>query len=282
MNKDNWILKAQEMSTRTTTYIAYNLQFAVLIAVFICSIFSIGGAGYGAYKQFSLHFDSVIIVWFLSLLLATLAELVAMYFFYIGLTALFSKKWVLGAVIVLIGLTSYYEVTYRYTSKGFGSVAQNNDNSEKINLTYYTAKDSLIKGFDIQIDSLKDVKQVYYVKLDSVMKVNGSNFYIAQYRMSASTLESEITGIAANKRDRLNELEHIYKADFETNKESLTELKTDNYNLALITLIGQPVLISLYCFLAFLTALDSKNIITQVISYDKNTQEVVIVDKKKV
>ena len=82
MNKDSWILKAQEMSTRTTTYIAYNLQFAVMAAIGICSIFSIAGAGYGAYKQFSLHFDYVVLVWFFSLLLATLAELVAMYFFY--------------------------------------------------------------------------------------------------------------------------------------------------------------------------------------------------------
>lgn len=285
-NESNYIMKSKDNVGRNTTYFAFISSRLLWPMAVLVNLISSVGCGFGAFFYFTSHIENLALNIILSALVALISETLSSWFYYQSFSAMFSKKYIIGSVFLVFASMVYFTITYQATTKGLVGISTSvgEIKEQSTYLTYQIEIDSTLNNYNAQLDSLKKQLNVYYVKQDSITKGYGKKYLYSDKQTTnklISLISSQITNLDAEKLDRLNELKQAKKQAIADNEIEKNINERASFNYAIITLVLVPIMYFLLILMNFLTALDSVNIITKVVSFDKNTQEVAIVEKKK-
>lgn len=282
MNNEKHIHEAAKVAGHSTTTITKALKWPLVVGIAILMILSIAACYYGAYSDMYAHFNNAFLSGTFAASISVLSEAVAGYFFFIAFSALVSynvnksdKNLLrIGIVTLAVAMAAYYGITYRYTSKGFVTVAANTDESDKINLTYSLKTDSIYKAYGTIIDSISRENKANYVKFDSLSGAGIVGLAVKNLNNRINRNASLITQYEAQKVDIIGDLQTERQKELLSNSEKLTAQQGNNFNLALITLFGTPLLIGLYCyFMMLVRKQEGKGIIEQLLDENESLKK---------
>jgi hypothetical protein len=237
------------------TDIARNTSIIVLILAIATNILSIVGGVYGIYSYMFEHTNIIWIAWTFSIILITLLEIAATWFFWVAWKSLFSTsiipsfraKFVI--IFFVLGGLVYYQ-SYRATTSGFKNFAQESDHAIiKNNNTYANDSLSIAGRFDVQILRKEADLKGLLMERDRINNNYGKSALYSDKITNNRQIQfvtGQLENLQSEKRQIFDSLINTKHRIINSETAKIHERAKENFNFAIIILVAMPLLYFLF------------------------------------